>query len=216
MTDEFLVEFDSAPYKAGEFQFNYKNSNDVGVTYNEDGTINVYIQTDFATEDERLYYQISLGDMRFRSRDALFVAEGLPFASYGLVYDVCYEENGIQYSVFNVSVSGSVNEIYADGYIYVTTEENSITLSVGDYQMHMVDLNSIRLVSSNGEEIQLTQEDFVYNEGYGEYLCTVNFAQGYEFITLYATYIPFAESMEGIPDYVGSTSVSFERIIYTY
>ena len=203
-TSEFNTVVDPTAQEMGEYVFNYKNPGDVGVTYNDDGTINVYIQTDFSTLDDRLYYQVTLGDMRFKSRDAIFVAEGLPNKSYALIYDICYDENGIQYSIEEISVSGMVNEMYAENFVSTVLFENVVTLTVNAYDVNTVDLNSIRAVSSTGEEITVSENDFLYDEEYGEYVCSVQLLNDFEWVTVYVSCNPFGDNMDGIDNYVGS------------
>ena len=214
VSDEFNVSVDVTPQEMGEYTFNYKNSGEVGVTYNDDGTINVYIQTEFETADERLYYQVTLGDMRFQSREPTFVAVGLPCESYGLTYDICYDYNGIQYSVNCISVSGTVNEFWFEPFTQATIVGNSVQLSIADYQAENVDLNSIRLVTSSGEEIQISEADFVYDEENWQYVCVVDFVTDFEFVELYETCRPFADNMQGIDEYVGSVSVEVTATVY--
>jgi hypothetical protein len=189
----------------------------VGITYNDDGTINVYIQTNFSAEDERLYYQVTLENMRFKSRDAIFVAEGLPNKSYALIYNICYDENGIQYSIEEISVSGMVNETYAENFISAELSENVVSITVDPYNVNAVDLNSIRAVTSFGEEITLSQTDFLYDEETGEYVCNVQLLNDFEWVTVYVSCKPFENNMDGIDNYVGNlfveTTITLEKNI---
>lgn len=203
-TGEFKITVDPVAQEIGEYVFNYKNPGDVGITYNDDGTINVYIQTNFSTLDERLYYQVSLGNMRFQSRDAVFVAEGLPNTSYALIYNICYEENGVQYSVEEISVSGMVNEMYSDGYLSAVLLENVIEITVEEYNANTVDMNSIRAVSSSGEEITIYETDFIYDEEEGTYVFSTRLLNDFEWVTVYASCNFYGANMDGIEDYVGS------------
>ena len=164
-TDNFSAVVTPIAKDVGDYVFNYKNTGEVGITYNDDGTINVYISTNFETEDDGLYYQILLGDMIYQSRDPVFVAEGLKNTTYPLIYEICYDDNGVQYCISSISVSGVVNEFWFDGLIYAEFAENTALLSISDYQAEKIDLNSLRLVSSNGEEIRLTADAFVFDEG---------------------------------------------------
>lgn len=213
-TGAFETTVNTVQQDVGEYVFNYKNPGAVGVTYNEDGTINVYIPTDFEAVDERLYYQVTLGNRRFQSREPIFVAEGLPNESYGLTYELCYNENGIQYSIYYVSVSGVVNEYASEPLTGATVADNSVNLSIYEYHAETIDLNSIRLVSSAGEEILVTETDFVYNEEYGEYTCTISFENDFEFVELYERRSPFGANMEGIDGYIGSVWVDTSMTIY--
>ena len=87
-----------------------QNPGDVSITHNDDGTINMYIQTRFEAQDEDIYYQITLGGIRYISREPLARIEHIPDQSYALSYDVCIDINGIRYSIYSVTPSGMANE----------------------------------------------------------------------------------------------------------
>lgn len=212
-TNEFAAAIDTTVQETGEYTFNYKNCGDAGITYNDDGTINVYIQTDFSSEDERLYYQITLGTMRFQSRDPLFVAKGLPNDNYSLTYDICYDDNGVQYSISKISVSGTVNEFYAQNILSVGFLDGGFRLSVSGINSQKVDLNSVRAVTSSGEEIHLLESDFVYDAEHDEYVADVSLMNTFETLTLYVKCGPYASNMQGIDGYEGNL---FNEISITF
>ena len=195
--------------ETGEYVLNYKNPNDVGITYNDDGTINVYIQTDFSSTDERVYYQILLGTMRFRSRETTFVAEGIPNSSYPLIYEVFYDDNGIQYCINSISVSGIVNEFDYDYTVNAEIFETTVSLSID-----LINLESIRVVTSSGEEIVLPPSELIYDEDLSTYTAEVQFSTEFEWITIYSACSPFAEDMAGIDDYAGSLTVEKSTTFY--
>jgi hypothetical protein len=87
-----------------------QNPGDVSITHNDDGTINMYIQTRFEAQDEDIYYQITLGGIRYISREPLARIEHIPDQSYALSYDVCIDINGMRYSIYSVTPSGMANE----------------------------------------------------------------------------------------------------------
>ena len=213
-TEDFYTSVNTTRQEVGEYTFHYKNTGDVGVTYNEDGTINVYIQTDFTTEDERLYYQIQLGSMRFQSREPLFTAFNLPNQYYGLIYEICYDDNDVQYCINSTSVSGTVNEFGFDGLINTEFTETTALLTIYDYKASTIDFDSILVVTSNGEEIQLSADSFAYIEDEGIYTANCTFENDFEFITIYLTCAPFAHNMDGIDEYIGSTFIAGNTVIY--
>jgi len=205
---------DTAIQRPESYTFNYKNPADVGITYNEDGTINVYIKTDFACEDENLYYQVTLGDKVFQTRDPILAVENLPNETYPLIYEVCYDKNGIRYVLSSTAVSGSVNEFYYDSVFSSSVENQYVFISINSYLLDDIDRNSIRLVSSTGEEIQVSESELVYNEEYDIYTYETEFATAFEFITIYAKCSPFVQNMAGIEDYAGSLSIEMQTTIY--
>ena len=214
LTNEVNLTINISPQQVGGYVFNYKNPNDVGITYNEDGTINVYIKTDFESADEKIYYEVQLGNKRFISRESIFVAEALPDDIYTLIYRICYDYNGVHYYVNEIVPSGVVNEFYAGYMPNYELVGNTFTITVYDYALPMVDLDSFRIETSSGEEIQLLQKDFVYDAENGVYNLSVELINDFEYLNVYLNYHPFITNMEGIEDYVGTTAIEIADIIY--
>jgi hypothetical protein len=216
---DFVAEVKTSVDVRPEFTFNYKNPGDVGITYNNDGTINTYIATDFQCDNPDVYYQVTLGDLKFISRDQIFCGLNLPDETYSLTYDVCIDQNGVQYSLFTVSPSGTVNELRADSlisYEYMNTDFD-LTLFVFSYYADRVDRDVVRIVSSTGEEIILTESNWVFNEDAGEYTCVVHFDQYFDYADIYVVCSPTANIIESYGDFecVGSVSKEFIVRIYT-
>ena len=214
LTNEVNLTINISPQQVGGYVFNYKNPNDVGITYNEDGTINVYIKTDFESADEKIYYEVQLGNKRFISRESIFVAEALPDDIYTLIYRICYDYNGVHYYVNEIVPSGVVNEFYAGYMPNYELVGNTFTITVYDYALPMVDLDSFRIETSSGEEIQLLQKDFVYDAENGVYNLSVELINDFEYLNVYLNYHPFITNMEGIENYVGTTAVKIADTIY--
>ena len=214
LTNEVNLTINISPQQVGGYVFNYKNPNDVGITYNEDGTINVYIKTDFESADEKIYYEVQLGNKRFISRESIFVAEALPDDIYTLIYRICYDYNGVHYYVNEIVPSGVVNEFYAGYMPNYELMGNTFTITVYDYALPMVDLDSFRIETSSGEEIQLLQKDFVYDAENGVYNLSVELINDFEYLNVYLNYHPFITNMEGIENYVGTTAIKMADTIY--
>lgn len=214
LTNEVNLTINISPQQVGGYVFNYKNPNDVGITYNEDGTINVYIKTDFESADEKIYYEVQLGNKRFISRESIFVAEALPDDIYTLIYRICYDYNGVQYYVNEIVPSGVVNEFYAGYMPNYELVGNTFTITVYDYALPMVDLDSFRIETSSGEEIKLLQKDFVYDAENGVYNLSVELINDFEYLNVYLNYHPFITNMDGIENYVGTTAIKIADTIY--
>ncbi|MBE5764057.1 MAG: hypothetical protein E7339_00450 [Clostridiales bacterium] len=214
LTNEVNLTINISPQQVDSYVFNYKNPGDVGVTYNEDGTINVYIKTDFESADEKIYYEVQLGNKRFISRESIFVAEALPDDIYALTYRICYDYNGVQYYVNEIVPSGVVNEFYTGYMPNYELVGNTFTITVYDYALPMVDLDSFRIETSSGEEIQLLQKDFVYDAENGVYNLSVELINDFEYLNVYLDYHPFINNMEGIENYVGTTAIKIADTIY--
>ncbi len=212
ISNDCLVEIDTNFTLNSDFVFNYKNPSEVGITYNNDETINVYIQTDFSSENEDLYYQVKIGEMRFKSREKIFEAIGLFNDSYSLIYDVCIDVNGVQYSIYNVYPSGAINETNLDAIMEYDISENAVEIYFNSYNLDHIDLDSLQIISSAGEEIFILETDWVLNEDTYSYTTTLQ--NEFEYINLYATFIPYATQMEGIYEYKGSIEYNFYTTIY--
>ena len=201
----------SVEIPAADFIFNAPNPNDVGITYNEDGTINMYLSTDFSAEDESIYYQITASDIRFTSRESIARMEYIADKSYALQYDVCIDVGGVQYSIFRLVPSGMANE--QSVYFNVELEGKVITLGIYKDEMH-VDLNSITLTTASGEVISLSEEDFVYDGDSGAYNVTVEFQNAPEYVTVRLKGNPQFNGLSGIDEYIGDTRKFYEETAY--
>lgn len=188
-----------------EYVMNYVNPGNVGVTYNDNETINLYIQTNFECEDESYYYQIEVGEYRIKSRDKVAVIRNLPNASYPLRYSVCFDKDGNQYVIETVTPSGVANESRFSGMISLV--DNSLTITI--YDRSYVDLNSIRLITSYGGEIQVQEKDFTLNEGQ-DYVAVIEFEISPEHVIMYAMISPYPVTGE----YEGSLYTQYIEEIY--
>ncbi len=194
-----------------EYQMQYLNPSDVCITYNDDGTVNMYIQTEFTSDNEDVYYQITVGSMRYKSREKLLKIEHIPDESYPLQYDVCIDIDGVQYSIFHVSPSGVANEPY---FLIESSLEGNILSLVLYKDIMYVDMNSVKLISSSGEEISLSETDFIYNEEYGLYEIMVEFTQPLTHVVIQMQANPYHEGLEELDDYVGNARKTFEETVY--
>ena len=196
-----------------EYEFNYLNPGEVGITYNDDGTINVYIYTGFTCADESVYSQITLGGVRYAFRDAIARMENLPDTTYTLVYDICVDIDGIAYSIYNVAPSGTVNELTIVYSIDGTITDNALHLQFYSADMYYVDMSYLRMVTSTGEERILTETDFVYNEEYDCYDVYVEFDELFDSVLLYVMANPNYLGVSDIQDYAGNLRKLFEVTI---
>lgn len=194
-----------------DYHFTALNPGDLGVTYNDDGTVNIYIQTDYTSDNEDAYYQITLGSIRYTSRDGVARIVNIPDESYPLRYDVCIDLDGICYSIYTVTPSGVANESYF--YFDSTLTENTLSLTLYEGVAY-VDRTAVRLVSSAGEEILLTEADFTYNEEYGEYYAFIEFSETPEFVDVYIMANPYYNGLPDIDSYIGSVVKIFNVTVY--
>ncbi len=195
-----------------EYHFTYRNPNDVGITYNDDGTINIYIQTQFTSVSDEVYYKISLGNIVYTSREPIARIEGIPDTNYPLQYDVCINVNGAEYSIFHVTPSGTVNEAGLPHYSECVDDTHLVVRLYKDGDD--LDLDSVVLISSSGEEKVLTEADFVYNDVYGTYDAEIEFEEPFTEVIIKASLSIFHEALEGVDGYKGSVRKTFETTVY--
>lgn len=196
---------------APEYTFNYKNPNQVSVTFNDDGTINAYLDTQFECDDPNVYYRITLGHYKYTSRDPIARIEGLPDTTYSITYDVCVDVDGVLYSVYRVTPSGAINEqyIYAEGW----QEGDAFNVSLYNESMY-VDPSYVRVVSSSGEEYILGEDDLFYNADAGAYEFSIEFIDPYDSVSVFAIISSTHEFPDTIGEYNGNlgklTEITFE------
>ncbi len=117
------------------------NPGDSVVTYNEDGTINIYRDLSFETSDPNIYYNARLGwngtneDGEFVSyyydligRNRYAIIENIPARNYFFVYDYMYDYNGVSYIMYEEMPSGSAG---------FSVEEYSVETNVADGQTNI-------------------------------------------------------------------------------
>ena len=199
----------SAIESAPSYNMSYQNPGEVGITYNQDGTVNIYLYTGFECADSSYYCQIDLGSYVFTSKEKVIVARNMPNITYPLKYSVCFDKNGVQYTIQTVHPSGTVNE--TNYYSDCTLSGNEFTMLISDVRKQ--DINSIRLVSSDGQQIALSEGDFILDEN--DYLkATVAFDSPPEYVTVYLMISPNAPDQELVGSYIGSLYTSYSMEIY--
>ena len=187
--------------EAPEYSFQYSNPGDINVTYNDDGTINVYLDTKFECDDTSVYYQITLGIYRYVSQEPIARIEGLPDDTYPIHYDICVEVDGMLYSVWRMTPSGSVNEQY----LYVEGWEDDGVFNAHFYTDSMYfDPSYVRVVSSAGEEFILGEGDLVFNSDSGAYELRVEFTDEHEYVSVYVYVNSNLKTLGDIDEYVGN------------
>ena len=172
---ETIISFDSANI-TGDYSFNYVNPGDAIVTFNDDGTMNIYLDTLFETEDPDIYYLIRYNDFNSESiyevkyTDSVAVIENIPFSNYGIVYYVYKTVEGIDYQLEYIAVSGGVEITYdsiVSGYTQIDNNNNlGLYLSFSEYSN--VNLDSFVLLIDQ-EEIIISSSDFVLTDGTYEF-----------------------------------------------
>ncbi|MBO5313408.1 MAG: hypothetical protein J6B29_05520 [Clostridia bacterium] len=155
-----------------EHTFNYKNPGDILITYNDDGTMNLFIITDFATEDPDAYYEITLNyEMVMEFRESVAVISGIEDGSYPIVYRVKKTVDGVDYVLRYIAPSGTVGESAIGNTVSYELSGDVLTLST--HYPERIDFSSLCVQTSSGEIIMPDLDGFVYDESRGEYVVTV-------------------------------------------
>jgi len=197
VSNEYTVAVDATNVVEYEYNIHYVNPGEVGVTYNDDGTVNLYIKTNFETQEETLYYSVDLNERAYKSQDSVFEATGLVAQTYTLQYDVCYDVDGVTYAIASNFPSGAINEASVESYIWATVSENTVNVSASDTFLEILKEDFIRLVSSTGEEIVVTRSEIEAID------FAVTFTQPFEYVDLYATCALYEYQMDGIAEHEG-------------
>jgi hypothetical protein len=189
--------------------FNYKNPGEVTVTYNQDGTMNVYVLTDFASTDPNVYYEIILGDSVYKFKEPLAKIENIPLDSYALQYRVCVDDaNGIKYVLTSISVSGTVDMPYLP--VHLTPTGGGLTIDIS-YNYDLI--GDTLWLSINGETpIIVDKSAFVYDENTYSYTYTVEYSDNITAATLEA-FVAYNSSYSTLVELYGTDMIKgAERI----
>ena len=185
---------------SGEYNANLLNPADVGVTFNPDGTMNAYMNIDFSSEDEAIFYVACLGDYYVKGREPIAVFGSVPDRSYGISTYICREIDGVIYAITFSYPSGSVNENYVGLEWEITEDGLCVYLSDSE----AVDLDSFRVVGSDGSEIALSSSDFVYDEQRWMYSADVLIDTTLDYIDILVEMDIDGTPLLEIDEYVGS------------
>lgn len=209
LSNQVEITVDTAKEISADYTFHYVNPGDVVVTYNDDNTINAVVPLTFETENPDIYCKVVLGKYMYNCNESMLIATGLENSAYSLSFYICTDIDGITYSFYSLTPSGMVNEMYISEGVYV--EQNAKEVTVSLWESMNFDLDSIVLISSRGEEISLTQSDFIYDSEYYEYKTTVTFENEFDFVTVKGRCSPFKEKTEALEiEYPGSVYAEFE------
>ena len=139
----------------GEYNLDYVNPGDAVVTYNDDNTINIYLGAKFETSDPDICYAVlytnydtgESKEISYTTSGAIY--ENAPRSSYGIVYYVYKNVNGVLHILEEIYVSGGIeftNYLSLEG--TVTSDDNinyTISYQIYDY-IYQFDDTSFELV----------------------------------------------------------------------
>ena len=155
---------------------NHPNPNDAAVTYNEDGTINIYLYTNFKSSDPEVFYSVTY--INFETGKEYVVEyngliayiENIPSGSYGVTYTTYVKTNDIKYVLDIVVPSGGIEattNAYVNGYANADNDGRITDIQI-NFSMYVFDEDSF-ILTIDGIEYNIDPKSITYNEEYYQY-----------------------------------------------
>ncbi|MGN1052129.1 MAG: hypothetical protein ACI4SH_01905, partial [Candidatus Scatosoma sp.] len=165
------------------------NPGDVLVTYNGDGTSNVYLYMGVQATEYDMYYKVYLENVasedgtpvfEYVGKEDVAVFRNVPAGIYSLKYGVLVNDNGTCYSVYDMQwPSGTVVAgLDGSGYYPEACGSTSYDSSTGELTVSVSgkvvsDLH-ISVITDDGQSISITVPVGDISAGYGSSVCTVD------------------------------------------
>lgn len=162
------------------------NPGDVLITYNEDGTSNVYLHMDVKETQYDMYYKVYLVDVidestffEYAGKDNVAVFRNIPAGRYAIKVGVLVNENGTCYSAYDMQwPSGSIVTGLDGGYYPVSCGNASYDSSTGKLNVSVsgkvVSDLRITVITDDGQSISITVLLADISADYGSSVCTVD------------------------------------------
>lgn len=155
--------------KDGVYEFNYINPGDAVVTYNDDGTINIYLDTTFSSEDTSIYYSVvytnqeQIKEVFYQESIASY--ENVLLSNYYIEYFVYKKVDDVEYIISSITPSGGiefVENLTLTGYLTTTDSINYTMTVIFDYYIYSFDETSF-VVTIDGIDYQIDSSNIIYN-----------------------------------------------------
>lgn len=170
--EENAVSFEIQDVK-GDYNFQYINPGDAIVTFNDDDTMNIYLNTVFETEDSSIYYVVRYTNYKdgtvynIKYTESVAYLEDVPFSNYGIEYFVFKTVNELEYQLQSIAVSGGI-EITLDGVLQSTLGTDDygnpfVFITYYDYY----NLSNFVLIADD-KKMPIPSSNIVFNNGYCE------------------------------------------------
>ena len=162
------------------------NPGDALVTYNEDGTSDIYLYMDVQETEYDMYYKVYLVDVdnsvffEYAGKENVAILRNIPTGTYALKYGVLINENGTCYSAYDLQwTSGTiVAGLDESGYYPKSCGNASYDPSTGELSVYVsgrvVDGLNITATSEGGEQIEITVPAEEVYDDYGGSTCTID------------------------------------------
>ena len=162
-----------------DYVFNYYNPSNITVTYNDNGSINAYLDTSFSCEDENIYYEIKLLDYEY---DSIRYVSQNRYAS--IENFMMYNGRGLNYKVYKLvdNVKHCFTMVTPSGMFEINQESNinyeidyssdPQVLNLNTYNYYKIDTSSAYLMLDGNERFDIPEDAFTINE-YDEYVLNI-------------------------------------------
>ena len=174
-----------------DYVFNYYNPSNITATYNDNGSINAYLDTSFSCEDENVYYEIKLLDYEY---DAIRYVSQNRYAS--IENFMMYNGRGLNYKVYKLvdNVKHCFTMVTPSGMFEINQESNinyeidyssnPQVLNLNTYNYYKIDTSSAYLMLDGNERFDITEDAFTINE-YDEYVLNIEIPRLIESVELH-------------------------------
>lgn len=175
------------------------------VTYNADGTINIYRKVMFSCTNENVYLNAFIygnytddeqtgrrifGDCYdVISRSTYAIIENIPIKNYMLLYYIMFDYDGVSYTMYTEMPSGSIEfpDSYANAYVSISNNQTTVSVLLQEYGSLE---NRIKV---NGVEYQYT----TYNDSFDSNFILVIDGEHYiQSVTIY--FNPYTDDYDSI------------------
>lgn len=215
------VSFNVQSGVTGRYSWSYKNPSDVLKTYNEDGTVNIYINGEFSSDESDVYWMVLLETYEHdsyadryttkanitSSQESIISIENIPNESYGLIYHVYKLVDNVKYSLTGVAVSGTLgDELYLDLYKSDNPDNElmySITVSINSYITFKKDSIKFKIVDIDGNEsiISIPEEELLYVDDQSIYVATYNGENGFTSGSVFVDVALYVQDPDNVNSY---------------
>ena len=170
-----IEEYTVNPIESIPYSFQYSNPSEITVTYNDNGTVNAYMDTKFSCEDKDVYYEIKLTDYEYSNISYISqnryaaIEEYMDYGGKGITFKVFKEIDGIKHCFMTVTPSGILepnNTMMNYEYLF-DSESDPPLFHFNGYNSFKLDTSSAYFVI-NDEVINVNSELFVIDE-YNDY-----------------------------------------------
>ena len=157
------------------YTFQYSNPSEITVTYNDNGTVNAYMDTHFSCEDEDVYYEIKLTDYAYSNVSYISqnryasIEEYMDYNGRGVTFKVFKEIDGIKHCFMVVTPSGTLepNNTMMNYEYFFDYESTPPLFHFNGYNGFKLDTSSACFII-NDEVITVNPESFILDE-YNDY-----------------------------------------------